>query len=328
MKLTKNQINAIEKIFTTLELGGVTNIKYVVSSQNIVYKIETEKKSYILKEYSEAAIKNAYDLQKRKMQVSVSEKFSQNGIPAILPIKFVGKNFIHYKKKYYLLYDNVEYTTISEKELTPKKLKKMANTLAIMHNLNLKSDLPCQYKTIKIDYNKYLAKYKRIDEKLYKTLYDNFFVLENLTNNCNNNIRYVKNNLCVSHNDYKLDNILWDKDFMYLIDFDACAMSNPSVCLAESAFSLSKQGNTINLDYYKEFVKTYTKKFGFLSNNYHDALAVAVNGKLQYLEYLMSLCSKKNQIAIKETIGMIKELVLYNKNIEEFYNIYMSCVKK
>jgi hypothetical protein len=115
---------------------------------------------------------------------------------------------------------------------------------------------------------------------------------------------------------------------MYLIDFDACAMSNPSVCLAESAFSLSKQGNTINLDYYKEFVKTYTKKFGFLSNNYHDALAVAVNGKLQYLEYLMSLCSKKNQIAIKETIGMIKELVLYNKNIEEFYNIYMSCVKK
>lgn len=328
MKLTKNQINAIEKIFTTLELGGVTNIKYVVSSQNVVYKIETEKKSYILKEYSEAAIKNAYDLQKRKMQVSVSEKFSQNGIPAILPIKFVGKNFIHYKKKYYLLYDNVEYTTISEKELTPKKLKKLANTLAIMHNLNLKSDLPCQYKTIKIDYNKYLAKYKRIDEKLYKTLYDNFFVLENLTNNCNNNIRYVKNNLCVSHNDYKLDNILWDKDFMYLIDFDACAMSNPSVCLAESAFSLSKQGNTINLDYYKEFVKTYTKKFGFLSNNYHDALAVAVNGKLQYLEYLMSLCSKKNQIAIKETIGMIKELVLYNKNIEEFYNIYMSCVKK
>lgn len=328
MKLTKNQISAIEKIFTTLELGGVTNIKAIESIRNIIYKIDTEDKTYILKEYSENSIKNSYDLQNRKIQASVSEKFSQNGIPAILPIKFVGKNFIHYKKKYYLLYDNIEYTTITEKDLTPKKLKKLANTLAIMHNLNLKSDLPCQYKAVKTDYNKYLTKYKRLDEKLYKTLYDNYFILENLTNNCNANIRYVKNNLCVSHNDYNLDNILWDKDFMYIIDFDTCAMSNPSVCLAESAFSLSKQGNSINLDNYKEFVKTYTKKFGFLSNNYRDALYVAANTKLLHLEYLMSQCSKKNQDVIKETINLIKELVLYNKNIEEFYNIYMSCVKK
>lgn len=328
MKLTKNQINAIEKIFSTLELGGVTNIKAIESIQNILYKIETEKKTYILKEYSENSIKNAYDLQKRKMQVSVSEKFSQNGIPAILPIKFVGKNFIHYKKKYYLLYDNIEYAIITEKDLTPKKIKKLANTLAIMHNLNLKSDLPCQYKTVKIDYNKYLTKYKKLDDKLYKVLYDNYFILENLTNNCNTNIRYVKNNLCVSANDYKLENVLWDKDFMYLIDFDTCAMSNPSVCLAESAFAISKQGNTINLDYYKDFVKTYTKKFGFLSNNYRDALYVATNNKLLHLEILMSQCSKKNQNVIKETINTIKELVLYNNNIEEFYNIYMSCVKK
>ena len=57
MKLTKNQINAIEKIFSTLELGGVTNIKAIESIQNILYKIETEKKTYILKEYSENSIK-------------------------------------------------------------------------------------------------------------------------------------------------------------------------------------------------------------------------------------------------------------------------------
>ena len=107
MKLTKNQISAIEKIFTTLELGGVTNIKAIESIRNIIYKIDTEDKTYILKEYSENSIKNSYDLQKRKIQVSVSEKFSQNGIPAILPIKFVGKNFIQRNIIFYMIISNI-----------------------------------------------------------------------------------------------------------------------------------------------------------------------------------------------------------------------------
>ena len=166
-----------------------------------------------------------------------------------------------------------------------------------------------------------------LDEKLYKTLYDNYFILEGITTNCNNNIRYIKNNLCVSHSDYKLKNILWKKDFMYLIDFDACSMVNPSVTLAECAFSLSRVNNKIDKELYKEFLKTYLKKYGPLANSYKDALAVALNGKLQWLEYIMSKCNKKNEKVIRETEGMIKELVLYAKNIDELNQIYLSVAK-
>ena len=327
MELSKSKKEAIKKIFDVLNLGELNEITPIESSQNIVYKVDTTNKSYILKEYSKDAIKNEYDLRKRKRQISVSEKFSENGVPTILPLKFNSKYFICYKKTYYLIYDYFDYEILEPKNLDNKKIKKLANTLAIMHKLNIKSELPCQYKQIKIDFNKYLKKYKRIDNELYKTLYDNYFILEGLTTNCNNNIRYIKNNMCVSHNDYKLKNILWKKDFMYLIDFDACSMVNPSVSLAECAFSLSRKNNKVDKDMYKEFLKVYLKKYGALPNTYKDALIVAVNGKLQWLEYLMSKCSKSNPKAIEDTINMIKELVLYANNIDELNGIYLSVVK-
>lgn len=328
MGLSKSKKEAIKKIFEVLNLGEINEITPIKSSQNILYKVDTLNNSYVLKEYTKDSIKNDYDLQIRKRQISVSEKYAENGVPAILPLKFNSKYFICYKKTYYLVYNYHDYDILQSKDIDNKKIKKLANTLAIMHNLNIKSDLPCQYRIVKIDFNKYLKKYKKIDSDLYKILYDNYFILEGLTANCNNNLRFVKNNMCISHNDYKLGNILWQKDYMYLIDFDACGMVNPSVALAECAFSLSQKNNKLDKDMYKEFLKAYLKKYGPLPNSYKDALSVAMNGKLQWLEYIMSKCSKNNKQAIEDTKNLIKELVLYAKSIEELKNIYLSVVKK
>lgn len=327
MEISKKELFAIEKICETLELGEIFNIKYIDSSQNKVYRIDTHIKSYILKQYSPDAIKNEYDLNKRKRQISVSEILYKNGVPTITPLKFRNKCFISYRKVYYLLYEYSDYETINAEDLNTKKIKKLANTLAIIHKLNIKSDLPCLYKKVNIDLPKYVKKFAKTDEKLHKTLEDNLETLQILIENCNSSIKEVKDNLCISHNDYKLKNILWQKDFMYLIDFDACGISNPVVSLAESAFNFAKQGKDINEDFYKEFINTYTKKFGRLYTDYEIALKVAMNGKLQWFEYQLSKCTKSNQEIIKETISMINELVLYSKNQEKFYNIFKSVVK-
>lgn len=329
MEIIKRDItSSIEKIFKTLNIGSITNIELLPSSENTVYKVTTEEKNYVVKKYSKDSIKNEKDLNKRKKQISISKTLKENGIPTILPLEFDDKYFILHRNTYFLIYDYYPYKSISSLDMTSKKIKKLAKNLAIIHNLNLKSDLPCQYHQINIDFNKYLKKYKNIDETLYKTLYENYFILEDIVKECNQNIKYVENNLCISHNDYKLENILWDKDYMYLIDYDACAMSNPSVSLAESAFSLSKQENIVNKTFYSDFLKSYLKKYGPLVSDYKNALKVALNGKLQWLEYLMSKCNKKDKQITLDTINMIKELVLYNKNEEEFYNIYLRAVKK
>lgn len=327
--IDKKDLTNLKKICEALKLGTLENVSILDSSQNIVYKVATNEKTYVIKEYSKDAIRDEEDLIDRKRQVSVSEQMSQNGVPAILPLKFNKKSFIHYKGKYFLVYDFLKYKILSPEEITNKKIKKLANTLAIIHKLNIKCDLPCQYEKINTNYEKYLKKFKqqKIDSNLIKVLEDNIITLNELSIKCNENIKNVKEHLCISHNDYKLGNILWNKDFMYLIDFDACCLSNPAVSLAESSFSLSRQNNKVNKDFYKEYLTTYIKKFGPLNTDYQVALDVAMNGKLQWLNYLLSKCNKKNQTIIDDTKYMIEELALYYDNKEEFYKLYLTAVK-
>lgn len=320
----------IEKIFFTLELGTIKSITYTTSSQNLVHLVTTkENKEYYIKQYSKDAIKNNRDLLNRKRQIAVSEKLKENGVPAILPLSFNNRYFIKYNKDYYLIFEHIGAKPISSKELNSKKIKKLANTLAIIHKLDIQSNLHCQYKKIKIDFKKYLKKYNRLDNKLYNTLNNNYILIEELINQCNKNISKVKEHLCVSHNDYKLLNILWDKkDYMYLIDFDATAMSNPTVSLAEAAFALSVQNSSLNKDLYKEFISTYIKKYGDLETDFEIALNVSMNGKLQWLEYLMSKCSKRNYESIEGTISMINELCLFINSKDTMLEIYNNVVTK
>ncbi len=323
---TKKIDKIIEKIFDTLDLGTIKETTLMKSSQNIVYLVKTDKKDYYIKEYSKDAIKNDKDLLNRKRQLAVAEKLKENGVPAVLPISFDNRYFIKYNKSYYIIFDYLGEQPITEKELDSKKIKKLANTLAIIHKLNIQSNLPCQYKKVKIDFNKYLKKYKRLDQELYEVLNDNYLLLDELIKNCNKFIPVLKENLCVSHNDYKLLNILWKKDYMYLIDFDATAMSNPTVSFAEAAFALSRQNKVLNTSFYKDFVASYTKKYGPIEEDFETVLNVAMNGKLQWLEYLMSKCSKRDTDAIKGTISMIKELKLFIDSKQDMLNIYTDVV--
>ena len=73
MNLTKSQISAINKIFKVLELGKVEDTKILDSSQNTVYKVTTDKKEYVLKEYSKDAIRNEYELNKRIKKSKLKE---------------------------------------------------------------------------------------------------------------------------------------------------------------------------------------------------------------------------------------------------------------
>lgn len=322
MKKTKKDNATIEKIFETLELGDILKVEEVESSQNIVHHITTDKKEYILKRYSKDAIRNDKDLLNRKRQIAVSEKLSENGVPVILPISFNNRYFIKYNKDYYLVFEYNNQEPISSKELSDKKIRKLATTLAIIHKLNIISNLNCQYKKINIDFTKYQKKFIKINQDLYNTLTNNIEVLKELIDSCNNNINSVKEHLCISHNDYKLLNVLWKKDYMYLIDFDATSMSNPTVSTLEAAFSLSIVENTFKKDNYKDFLNGYLRKYGELETDFNTAINVAMNGKLQWLEYLLNKCCKKDQTSIKATISMINELKLFIDNKETMINIY------
>lgn len=312
-------------LFEVLNLGRLKEIVKVNSSQNKVFEVITDSGKFILKQYSKDAINEKKDLNKRIKQIEISEQFSDHGINVILPLKF-GKNyFVKYIDDYYLIYDYYEYRIIDEDELTLKEIEILGKTLAKMHKLNINEDLEWQYKKINIDYEMCLNSFEKINDKLYDCLKKNIEQLILLTNDCND-FDDLLDNFCISHNDYKLKNILWDDEDMYLIDFDACALANPYVAMAEAAYSLSRQNGIINLDFYEIFLKSYLDIYQ-CDTDFRKALKVAMNGKLQWLEYMIGRLLNNDLLMVKDVIAMINEVILYFDNIDKFYDIYINLDK-
>jgi hypothetical protein len=76
----------MEQLFKKINLSNIINIESVDSSQNSVFKITTEDNTYLVKEYSNDAIKTEDDLNKRIKQINLSKILNNSGIPTIIPI--------------------------------------------------------------------------------------------------------------------------------------------------------------------------------------------------------------------------------------------------
>lgn len=310
------------ELFKKLKLPVVTNIEKVNSSQNSVFKVTTIDNIYLVKEYSLDAIKTEKDLELRTKQINISKILNNSGIPTIIPIEFDNKYFIMHNNRYYLIYNYLEYKTLTQDELSIFHIKTLATTLAKLHKTNLQYELPIQYRQINIDYDNYLQifKNKKETEELYNLMKTNKDKLKKLIKDCNDSLKKVQEDLCVSHNDYKLKNILWHDEKIYLIDFDASSLSNPVVSTLESAFALSIQNKKLNEQYYKIYLKSYIENYGSLKTNFNDALNCAMNGKLQWYEYLLS--NYDDEIRIKDSISMTNELLEFMNTKDKQMQIY------
>lgn len=315
------------KICCTLGLGEASSVvKY--DNRDDMYKVTIGENIYVIKQYNKEDIKSETEVNGRKLQISVCESLSQNGVPTVIPHKFDNRYFIRYRKTYFLIYDYLQCEPVPKNSIDAKKIKKIATTLAIIHKLNFKSLLPVSYQTFDIDFNKYLDKFKKIDETLYNTLYENYFVLEQLIKSYNASLKYIENYMCISFNNYNADTIYWNKDYIYLVDYNNIILANPAASLAEVAYNFALEDDEVNENTYKDFLKAYIKKYGPLISDYKEALPVATSNKIAELIDAMGRCSKTDTMAINETIHLIKELTLYQNYIDRFYELYLSVVKK
>ncbi|MBQ6841061.1 MAG: phosphotransferase [Bacilli bacterium] len=308
------KLNAVCALFN---LGSVSSYIKEESSQNNVYKVMTTKGIYVIKEYSYDAIKNYYHLNKRRNQIYISEIFNNNGIKCILPINKNNKYFILYNRHYYLAFPYSAADKLSVELYTTKHLKHLAQTEANIHNLKIVASLPCLYKKVNINFNKAIKKYKK-NFKITNCIKKNQYSLERLIEECNIRINRVKENMCISHNDYKSSNIIWEKETPVLLDFDAVGLVNPYCAMAESAFNFTYSKRNMNLSHYKIYLKTYFENREYPKVDFKDILYVSVNGKLQWLSYLLSSGYEH------DIINMIEELSFFYENINKLYEIYLS----
>jgi len=313
--------NNIDLLFETLNLGKIESISINESSQNKVYKVSTSSKIYDVKEFSHDAISNLEDLNKRQEQLRISEILNESNINCSIPIKFNSKDFISFNGHYYLVYEHLNMKYLDKEKINNEHLRVLAKTLAKIHLLDISSNLKCSYQNIEIDFNKYLDIYKIKNPKVYEMILNNLESLNKLINNVNSALENTNEKLVISHNDYKPLNVLWNGMKLILLDFDACGLSYPSACMCESAFTFSYMDGKIDHDRYKVFVQSYLKQYGKKDINYLNSLYISFNGKLQWLNYMLSKSEEEINPYDDGIVSMIKELITYYNDVENLYKI-------
>lgn len=311
----------INMLFDFLNLGKIDSISVNDSSQNIVYKVISNSKTYDVKKFSHDAIGNEEDLNKRKEQLRISRILNEAKLNCSIPIKFNNKEFIYFDGNYYLIYEHLNMRYLDKEKLNNEHLRVLAKTLARIHLLDIKSNLKCSYQNIKIDFNKYLEIYRTKNLKVYEMILKNLDSLNTLIENVNKSLDNANEKLVISHNDYKPLNVLWGGMKLVLLDFDACGLSYPSACMCESAFTFSYMDGKIEHDRYKVFVEAYLKQYGKKDINYLNSIYISFNGKLQWLAYMLSKSEEENNPYEEGIISMINELITYYNDINELFEI-------
>ena len=323
----KKEFHTIEKIFSYLKIDMIEEIGITTFLNKDTIFVKTADDSYYINVVSLKDKPSDYS-KTQISKVKCLEFFNKNGVYSFLPMNFNDKIFIDFRNKEYEIYRFRNVRHLNLEDLSTKQFKKIATTQAIIHKLNVNVNIPCDYNEIKLPPTKKIAKLEKYSPDGYKLLYEYIYTLEEIFNHYNKLLKYIKNYLVVGYDNYDLNNIEWVEGYMYLVDYNNCKLINPAVSLAEAAFSFSYNDEKIDYPKYNLYLETYIKRYGSLTSDFKEALYVSQGKRLEKLVNSIneSLQSKEN--CSFEIIKIIKELLLFNANIERMYDAYIKIVKK
>lgn len=296
-------------------------IKNNIGTQNDTYIVNGQ---YILKIFNKDAIRSEYEREIRETKEQVAEIVKNHGIDVILPYKYNGR-YIQKKGVYFCIYPYRDYKSVSKDEIKLEHVQELARIIRTLHELKLEVPLPKNNRVkFNIDFDKYIF-YHRNNKELYTLLINNKAKLEKLESRINMSLDNLKGRIVVSHNDLKLENVLWNTFNAHLIDWDAAGYINHMCAANEYAYFWSVNKGELNKEYYKNFMKLYMAKHE-CNDNIYDVIYATLYGKFSWLQYSLerSMYQDLDEAAkgIEAILGLIKEFSMYEKNIPEMVSIF------
>lgn len=291
-----------------------------IGSQNKTYLIDN---NYVLKLYNKDTIRNEEERIEREQKDLISIDAKKRGINTITPLE-INNRFIHYEKgRYFSFYPYTTYKSVSK--LNSNQIINLTNQISKLHNTYFITTIRNEkLKEQHLSLTKYIEFHKDNTE-LYNFLNKHKKMLEILNTLINNSIRKVKTSNVISHNDLKRENILWNADIPYFIDWDACSYKNPSSAFNEYAYFLSVEDDKLNIDKYRLFINTYYKE-NKLVEDIDTILYLTLYGKMSWLLYSLdrSMYDDINEQTegIKGIKGIIESFYSYLRNFSTIKKVY------
>ena len=309
------------KLINKLELGNIEQEICRVSGGllNRMYKVISSSGVYAVKHLNPEVMKRPNAINNHIFAEKIANIAKINGIQCIAANVYNGYSLQEIDNNYFLIFDWFEGKSITDKEITLDKVKKVAKQLANLHQINFNnipnsSDLGKS--SIEVNWNYYL---KKIDDtEIKELLARNINYLIELDKK--STIASLKNshNKVISHRDLDLPNILWDNnENPVLIDWESSGLVNPCEELLETAWDWSGGQDYFDKEKFDCFIETYKLNGGNIET-LKEAILANFKNKAGWLEYNMKrvckiecLDEEEQKLSKKEVIRVINEIIKF-----------------
>jgi hypothetical protein len=317
-------MDILYKIVDYLKLGNLLENPMQVSGglTHRMFKLVTNNGNYIVKLLNPNIMKRNTAMDNFNRADFLEEILKENNIDAIYSIKFNNKKMQCIDNQYFYVYDWFDGKSLKDNEITKYNCSKMGETLAKIHNIDLKEG-KIEKEKINIDWNNYLELSK--GTVIYDMLKDKIDLLYESMNNGNKTIGKLPNVLAICHNDMDSKNVMWLNNKFRLIDLECLNYNNPYSELFELALCWSGY-ETCNIDFdlFITFFNSYFDNTILNKNIDWKTMYYSNYGRLEWLEFnikraLMIDCDTKEEqeIGINEVKETLEHVVYYDKMKDE-----------
>lgn len=312
---------ALYKLINKLELGNIEQEICRVSGGllNRMYKVITSSGVYAVKHLNPEVMKRPNAINNHIFAEKIANIAKTKGIQCVSANIYNGSSLQGIDNNYFLIFDWFEGKSITDKEITLEKVKKVAKQLANLHQMNFNnipnsSDLGKT--SIEVDWNYYFEKID--DTEIKELLAKNINHLIELDKKSTIASLKISNNKVISHRDLDLPNILWDNnENPVLIDWESSGLVNPCEELLETAWDWSGGQDYFDKEKFDCFIQTYKLNGGDIEN-LKDAILANFKNKAGWLEYNMRrvckiecLDEEEQKLGKKEVIRVINEIIKF-----------------
>ena len=321
------------------------NLGHVLSTEKILggrmhkmYKVETTKGVYAIKELNEKVMKRENSYHNFTQSEKIANLAKKSGIPASCSLSIQGKIIHKFVDNYYMIFEYVNGKTLSDQEITVDYCRKIGRLLARIHQLDF-SELGLEEKFI--EYSKLYAWENYIKNENFKNMNYRELFLKNykkynsLLKRANERYNESNKTLTVCHRDLDPKNVLWNDGKPVIIDWESASLMNPYLELIETALSWSGfLSDHFDEQKFSSVISEYTK-YRKLEHHRYSIICGNLVGRFGWLKYNLErslgiICKDldEQKLAEEEVSKTILEINRYQELIGPMYKIICKITKQ
>ncbi len=321
-------MNGIEKLCIDYELGDLKSRPEAVTGGLLhkMYRVKTDKGEYAVKALNPNIMKRAEALQ-NTINSEIAANALSSKIPVVAAKSFEGQYVIEVEGAFYMVFDWLKGASVFAPDISEYHCEQIGRMLGIIHASDIKVDgIEKSFDSrAKYDWKGLLEKAQQCNAECYSLLQESMTDILRWDNQVVDGQQQVKQNQVISHRDLDPKNVMWEKDTLYIIDWECAGYVNPFQELIEVLnYWISDETGEYSKAKFDALIQAYAESMDIRNVNWDVVLGCSFDGMLGWLEYSVKWalgmeCNGANDLqeGMQQTKGTLYELRKYERQMKQ-----------